>query len=46
MLQLVGILDLSPAQVKRDWTTARAWLYREVQAEDNPKADSEGGVDE
>lgn len=24
-------LDLSPATVKRDWTTARAWLYREIQ---------------
>lgn len=24
-------LDISPATVKRDWATARAWLYREVQ---------------
>lgn len=24
-------LDISPATVKRDWTTARAWLYRELQ---------------
>ena len=23
-------LDVSPATVKRDWTMARAWLYREV----------------
>jgi len=23
-------LDISPATVKRDWTTARAWLYREL----------------
>jgi RNA polymerase sigma factor (TIGR02999 family) len=25
-------LDISPATVKRDWTTARAWLYREMSA--------------
>jgi len=24
-------LDLSPATVKRDWSLARAWLYRELQ---------------
>jgi RNA polymerase sigma factor (TIGR02999 family) len=24
------VLNLSPATVKRDWTTARAWLYREM----------------
>jgi len=23
-------LDISPATVKRDWSTARAWLYREM----------------
>lgn len=23
-------LDISPATVKRDWSTARAWLYREI----------------
>ncbi len=23
-------LNISPATVKRDWTTARAWLYREI----------------
>jgi RNA polymerase sigma factor (TIGR02999 family) len=26
-------LDISPATVKRDWSTARAWLYREMQAQ-------------
>ncbi len=25
-------LDLSPRTVKRDWATARAWLYREMRA--------------
>jgi RNA polymerase sigma factor (TIGR02999 family) len=25
-------LDISPATVKRDWATARAWLYREMSA--------------
>jgi RNA polymerase sigma-70 factor, ECF subfamily len=24
-------LDLSPATVKREWSTARAWLNRELQ---------------
>ena len=24
-------LDISPATVKREWTTARAWLNRELQ---------------
>jgi RNA polymerase sigma factor (sigma-70 family) len=23
-------LDISPATVKRDWATARAWLHREL----------------
>lgn len=27
-------LDISPATVKRDWAAARAWLYREMHAED------------
>jgi RNA polymerase sigma-70 factor, ECF subfamily len=26
-------LGISPATVKRDWTFARAWLYREIQLE-------------
>ncbi len=26
--EVAEVLDLSPATVKRDWTTARAWLYR------------------
>jgi RNA polymerase sigma factor (TIGR02999 family) len=27
-------LEISPATVKRDWATARAWLYREMQEDD------------
>lgn len=27
-------LDISPATVKRDWATARAWLFREMRADD------------
>jgi RNA polymerase sigma factor (TIGR02999 family) len=27
------VLDTSPATVKRDWTLARAWLFRELQHE-------------
>ncbi|MBK7595980.1 MAG: RNA polymerase subunit sigma-70, partial [Gemmatimonadetes bacterium] len=26
------VLGISPATVKRDWTLARAWLHRELQA--------------
>ena len=26
-------LELSRATVKRDWSTARAWLYREMQGD-------------
>ena len=24
------VLDISPATVKREWSVARAWLYREL----------------
>ena len=27
-------LDISPATVKRDWATARAWLYREMREDE------------
>lgn len=29
--ETASVLDVSPATVKRDWTLARAWLYRELQ---------------
>jgi RNA polymerase sigma factor (TIGR02999 family) len=29
-------LGISPATVKRDWATARAWLYREMHPKDHP----------
>lgn len=29
--ETAAALGLSPATVKRDWTVARAWLYREIQ---------------
>jgi RNA polymerase sigma factor (sigma-70 family) len=29
--ETASALGLSPATVKRDWTIARAWLYREIQ---------------
>jgi len=28
-------LDISPATVKRDWAAARAWLYREMRADNS-----------
>ena len=28
-------LGISKATVKRDWATARAWLYREIQGDDD-----------
>jgi RNA polymerase sigma factor (TIGR02999 family) len=30
--ETAAALDLSPATVKRDWTMARAWLYRDIRA--------------
>jgi RNA polymerase sigma factor (TIGR02999 family) len=33
--EIAGVMDLSTATVKREWRTARAWLYREL---------SEGGA--
>ena len=29
--ETASVLDVSSATVKRDWTLARAWLYRELQ---------------
>ena len=29
--ETAAVLALSPSTVKREWATARAWLYREVQ---------------
>jgi RNA polymerase sigma factor (TIGR02999 family) len=31
-----SVLGTSPATVKRDWTLARAWLYREMQRQQGP----------
>lgn len=31
--ETAAALDISPATVKRDWTVARAWLYREMRVE-------------
>jgi hypothetical protein len=28
--QTADVLGISPATVKRDWTMASAWLYREI----------------
>jgi RNA polymerase sigma factor (TIGR02999 family) len=30
------VLDISPATVSREWTTARAWLYRELSTKSLP----------
>lgn len=30
--EIAGVLEISPATVKRKWTIARAWLYRELQS--------------
>jgi len=34
-------LETSPATVKRDWSAARAWLYREMQAEPGARTTSD-----
>jgi RNA polymerase sigma-70 factor, ECF subfamily len=31
--ETASVLDVSPVTVKRHWTTARAWLYRELKGE-------------
>lgn len=28
--EIAEVLEISVATVKRDWTTARTWLYREL----------------
>jgi len=28
--EAAGAMSLSPATIKREWTTARAWLYRKL----------------
>ena len=33
--ETADVLGLSPTTVKREWTTARAWLFREIQRQ-NP----------
>ena len=30
------VLEISPATVKREWSTAKAWLYREIGGGDQP----------
>ena len=37
-------LELSPATVKRDWSAARAWLYREMHT-DPASAGGNGGAE-
>jgi RNA polymerase sigma factor (TIGR02999 family) len=38
------VLSISPATVKRDWTSARAWLFRHIHAERaSPAADAPTG---
>lgn len=32
------VLGISPMTVKRDWATARAWLYRDLSGSDSPPA--------
>jgi RNA polymerase sigma factor (TIGR02999 family) len=34
--ETAGVMALSPSTVKREWATARAWLYREVQHDLGP----------
>jgi len=32
--QTAEVLEISPATVKRDWATAKLWLYNELKADD------------
>ncbi len=36
--EIATLMDVSPVTVKRDWTTARAWLYRELVGTKRPDA--------
>jgi RNA polymerase sigma factor (TIGR02999 family) len=36
--ETAAALDLSPATIKRDWSVARAWLFREMQRLQEPLA--------
>ena len=38
MEQIAELLGVSPRSVKRDWNFARAWLYREMFADEKPGA--------
>ena len=35
--QTAEALDISPATVKRDWATAKLWLYNELQVDDDAR---------
>jgi len=42
--ETADILDVSPATVKRDWTIAKAWLYRQIhQSGESPLEGGDGG---
>lgn len=41
IVETAELLGLSPATVKRDWSLARAWLYRELRGEPCPAAADE-----
>jgi RNA polymerase sigma factor (TIGR02999 family) len=38
--ETAAALDLSPAMIKKEWTVARAWLYRELARMEEPTAET------
>jgi RNA polymerase sigma factor (TIGR02999 family) len=38
--ETAAALDLSPAMIKKEWTVARAWLYRELARMEEPSAET------
>jgi hypothetical protein len=41
--EIAEILQISPTTVKRDWRTARLWLYRQISRRPGPAADPAAG---
>jgi RNA polymerase sigma factor (TIGR02999 family) len=36
LLEISEVMEIAPATVQRDWTAARAWLYREISRNSGP----------
>ena len=39
--QIAALLEVSPRSVKRDWSMARIWLFRELEQRSNPSGEAQ-----